>query len=633
MVEYSNKTDLVIESKKFDREGLTLKNCKNATIKNCDFSYNRTDKDMLVLSDCQDCQILDNKFHDKNTKGLAIKITGAKTKGHLIKGNEIFKLTYSKSNGGEPIRLGNSNTSGCFFNCTVDGNYFHDLAADPETVSSKSCGNIITNNRHENCKSSFVVRHGGFCTISYNKFVGEGGIRIYGFGNKIVGNRFKDNQSSKFPPITLGSGNASKDPNFTTYSKPSGKEGRSHAIYAQVRENIITDNVFENCKTKIYTRTDQPLKPRNNTVKNNVDGTFEEPTTPPPIPPVEPPVIPPVEPPVIPPVEPPVIPPVEPPVIPPVEPPTPPPPPTEEEPKPVDKHGILKVYADATDRPEHQYHDMDNIRSGRVDVYPDVYKQSTESVPNGFKATEIGGTSRIALYSTNGNPFGSTEHTVYFKFLTGPTTNEERLFQPYIGGGSHHNAADRCCEGFAYKVAIWGGGKINFRKEICHDAYCSDRNGQSFGPIQNLNNGGAVVGRWYGFKQIELHLPDRNRMEVWMDEDCDDNGQLKIEGNENRWRLIAANEDVKTGTSQGMPIGNWTASGFNNTCTGCVAESRSDKPLVNGMVRLEPYHVTHKGTNLHNFDIEKANCAVLRVDDKVVRIAYWSNRKISTTKA
>jgi len=272
MAEYSNKADLVIEDKKFAKEGLTLKNCKNATIRNCDFTYNEAGKDMLYLSDCQNCKILNNKFHDKNTKGLGIKVAGSKTKDHLIENNEMYKLTYSASNGGEPIRLGNSNTSGCYFNCIIRNNYFHDLAADPETVSNKSCGNIIENNRHENCKSSFVVRHGGLCTIRNNRFVGEGGIRIYGYGNKIVSNQFKDNRSDKFPPITLGAGTATKDPNFTTYSKPSGKSGESHAIYAQVRENTIQDNVFENCKTRIFTRTDKPLKPLNNKLINNTEG-------------------------------------------------------------------------------------------------------------------------------------------------------------------------------------------------------------------------------------------------------------------------------------------------------------------------------------------------------------------------
>lgn len=313
----------------------------------------------------------------------------------------------------------------------------------------------------------------------------------------------------------------------------------------------------------------------------------------------------------------------------------------------VDKYGIKKIYPDAADddRPEHQYLDMNDIKVGRVDNYPDTYEKSNEDVPGGFKAVKIGGTSRLALYSSNGNPFGSLEHTVYFKFQTGPTSNgshkdANRLFQPYTDGGSHHNAKDRCCEGNSMKVCIFGGGDIGFRKEICHDAYCDDRGhynnygdkphgGEWHGPVKNLKDG-AMLGRWYGFKQIEKHLADRNRQEVWMDEGADDGkGNLVLDGNQDRWRLITAYEDIKTdGSNNGRPIGDWAAKKdkYSSTCTDCNAESRSGKPLPNAYVRLEPFSVTHAGS--HKIDIKDTNCVVLRIDDKDAMIAYWSSRKI-----
>jgi hypothetical protein len=93
----------------------------------------------------------------------------------------------------------------------------------------------------------------------------------------------------------------------------------------------------------------------------------------------------------------------------------------------VDKYGIKKLYPDADDEPEQQYLDMNDIKAGRVDDYPATYEESDEDVPGGFKAIEIGGVEvRLALYSSNGNPFGSVEHTVYFKFETEtgyPTSN------------------------------------------------------------------------------------------------------------------------------------------------------------------------------------------------------------------
>jgi hypothetical protein len=211
------------------------------------------------------------------------------------------------------------------------------------------------------------------------------------------------------------------------------------------------------------------------------------------------------------------------------------------------------------------------------------------------------------------------------------------LFQPYVGGGSHHTAADRCCEGNSMKVCLFGGGDIAFRKEICHPAYAGDRGdyndwgGKSHGtavwngPIQNMEDG--MLGRWYGFKQVELHLPDRNRQEVWIDEGADDGtGKLEVAGNETRWRLLARYDDVKTGETQGVPVGDWTTGSF-GSCGDCIADSRDGKPVVNGMVRLEPYSVSHPGG--HDITIEDANAAVLRLDgDKLFRLGYWSARKI-----
>ncbi|MGE0550928.1 MAG: hypothetical protein AB7O24_10850 [Kofleriaceae bacterium] len=308
----------------------------------------------------------------------------------------------------------------------------------------------------------------------------------------------------------------------------------------------------------------------------------------------------------------------------------------------LDLHGIQKIYPDAMTVPEQQYLDENDPTGGRIDNIPDTYEIASEDIGGGRNAVEVGGTSRLALYSSNGNPFGSVEHTFYVKFISGPNGNGShndaaRLFQPYVGGGSHHTAADRCCEGNSMKVCLFGGGDIAIRKEICHPAYAEDRGsynnwaGKSHGtavwngPIMNMQDG--MLGRWWGFKQVELHLPDRNRQEVWIDEGADDGtGRLEVAGNEARWRLLARYDDVKTGESDGMPVGDWTTGSF-GSCGNCVAESRDGKPIVNGMLRLEPYSVSHPGA--HDIAIEDANAVVLRIDgDTVFRLAYWSARKI-----
>src|SRR5918996_1596866 len=250
----------VIENKKFDRERLSLKGKSKVLIRNCDFSVNESEEAMLTLSNCQDCRVEGCKFHDKDTEGVALKMRGGDTKRIVVDNCEFYKLTYNAGNGGEPVRIGNSETSGVSFDCTVRNCYFHDLRADPETVSIKSCGNVIENCRHENCKSSFVVRHGGFAIIRNNRFKGEGGIRIYGYGNIITGNHFEGNQSNKFPPITLGAGDVKKDPNWIDVDTPSGREGVSHSRYAQINNNTIKDNTKHDCRKTLVYRKDKPLR-------------------------------------------------------------------------------------------------------------------------------------------------------------------------------------------------------------------------------------------------------------------------------------------------------------------------------------------------------------------------------------
>jgi hypothetical protein len=112
---YSNATNVTIDRKRFSKEGLTLSNCKNSTVSNCDFTYNSSTKTMCYLSNCQGCKVINSKFYNKSTIGVALIITGEKTKDNLVEGCEFYNLTYSDGNGGEPIRIGNSDYSGCSF--------------------------------------------------------------------------------------------------------------------------------------------------------------------------------------------------------------------------------------------------------------------------------------------------------------------------------------------------------------------------------------------------------------------------------------------------------------------------------------------------------------------------------------
>jgi hypothetical protein len=270
----SNKSNQTVLENETFTEPVQIKNCENVSIVNCHFTSNEPDQKQLNLSDCIRCKVINCEFHDKSTKGVALNITGAKTKENLIENCKWYRLTYDKGNGGEPLRLGNSEYSHCSFNTTVRNCTFTGLTADVETISNKSCGNVIENCTQENCKSSFVCRHGHTMTIRNCTFIGEGGIRLYGINNKVQNCTFRDNRTSsgrktKFPPIQLVNGDTKDDPNEDN-NVPQGQKGDGHSTYTQVRNTIVEGNTFENCAVcVVWGRDDRKFKPEGVKFLNN----------------------------------------------------------------------------------------------------------------------------------------------------------------------------------------------------------------------------------------------------------------------------------------------------------------------------------------------------------------------------
>lgn len=233
---------------KIIKERVKLSGLQNCIIENVDFCSNEADH-MVQASDLRGCIFKKCKFHGKSTVGCAVNMTGTKTKDNIFEECEWYDLSYNAGNGGEPLRLGLSKQANLFFNTKVRKCSFRNLNADVESVSIKSCGNTVELCKHENCKSSIVVRHGHTNTIQSNEFIGEGGIRLYGKDNKILNNHFKDNKSTRFPPLSLVNGNK-KDEDLS-------------ADYTQVRNNLIQGNVFENCGPKciVWGRDSNTFKP------------------------------------------------------------------------------------------------------------------------------------------------------------------------------------------------------------------------------------------------------------------------------------------------------------------------------------------------------------------------------------
>jgi hypothetical protein len=243
------KNTRVFVGETFANEGVHLVDCINCTIVKCDFSFNADDKPMLTLENCVDCTITRCKFHDKTTKGQFIKIKGEKSKGNVIDHCEFSDHTFSAGNGGESLQIGLSPYSGCSFDTVVRKCYFHDLSADVECISIKSCGNVIENNLLANNNCNITFRHGGHNKVLNNVFVGSGGIRLYGSNSEIRGNYHRDNNAEKkYRPLIIGSGTLEDDPNFESEGKARGKIGCTHSVYARAKHNVIEGNTYHNCK-------------------------------------------------------------------------------------------------------------------------------------------------------------------------------------------------------------------------------------------------------------------------------------------------------------------------------------------------------------------------------------------------
>ena len=97
---------------------------------------------------------------------------------------------------GETIQLGNSFTSMSPSNTTIANNLFEECNGEVEIISSKTNFNIFKNNVFYKSEGSLVTRHGNYCTVDGNYFIGDGksenygGIRLINTGHTVINNYF-----------------------------------------------------------------------------------------------------------------------------------------------------------------------------------------------------------------------------------------------------------------------------------------------------------------------------------------------------------------------------------------------------------------------------------------------------------
>lgn len=138
-------------------------------------------------------------FVGKQSRGatLVVWLDGEASGQHLLDYNHFGPRPELRQNGGETIRIGDSQTSLQAARCLVESNLFEECNGEVEIISNKSCENIYRHNTFRRCAGALTLRHGHRCLVEGNWFFGAGarntgGVRIIGEGHRVVNNYFAD---------------------------------------------------------------------------------------------------------------------------------------------------------------------------------------------------------------------------------------------------------------------------------------------------------------------------------------------------------------------------------------------------------------------------------------------------------
>ncbi|MEP5339310.1 MAG: chondroitinase-B domain-containing protein [Algibacter sp.] len=157
---------------------------------------------------------------------------------HQIVNNHFGPRPVKGGPSGETIQLGNSFTSMAPSYTMVANNLFEECNGEVEIISSKTNFNEFRNNVFYKSEGSLVTRHGNYCTIDGNYFIGDaeneniGGIRIINTGHWVTNNYFFNLKGKSFrSPLAVMNG------------IPKSPQNR----YNQVTDVVVAYNTYVNC--------------------------------------------------------------------------------------------------------------------------------------------------------------------------------------------------------------------------------------------------------------------------------------------------------------------------------------------------------------------------------------------------
>jgi len=182
----------------------------------------------------------------KSNRGPTIRVDLAGNKNiknyHRITNNYFGPRPPKGGPSAETIQLGNSFTSMAPSYTLVANNFFDRCNGEVEIISSKTNFNEFRNNVFYKSEGSLVTRHGNYCIVDGNYFIGDtnsrqiGGVRLIGTGHWVTNNYFYNLKGKVFrSPLSVMNG------------IPKSPLNR----YIQVTDVVVAHNSWINCTSPL----------------------------------------------------------------------------------------------------------------------------------------------------------------------------------------------------------------------------------------------------------------------------------------------------------------------------------------------------------------------------------------------
>lgn len=224
----------------------TLANHSRVT--NCvikDYNQPQKDKqDLWVLFRGRHNQLDHCYLAGKSNRGPTVRIDLAGNESiknyHRITHNHFGPRPPKGGPSAETIQLGDSGTSMAPSHTLVADNLFDRCNGEVEVISSKTNFNEFRNNVFYKSEGSLVTRHGNYCIVDGNYFIGDettpnvGGVRLIGTGHWVTNNYFYNLRGEIFRgPLAVMNG----------IPRPAINR------YIQVTDVVVAYNTWVNCSS------------------------------------------------------------------------------------------------------------------------------------------------------------------------------------------------------------------------------------------------------------------------------------------------------------------------------------------------------------------------------------------------